>query len=457
MKPLELALIPTPGAKPEFLATVIPLPNQEDDGIPKSMVVSWWQSITEHNQAVVLEGYTRHSWVDYKNNNSTVIVPWQSLSVRSVDGKNKLPGFINYLQERQKTAYGRFLGRINMEEGTDLVTTFVWVVSPPKQKQQQPDNAAKSTTLSCRIVPLMNIPECPLKPKSGDVKIRQQQQQQQYQPVNAATASAKSMPVTATASTKRKGFGLLGNLVGAQKRTNQHVTTSAVIAKSASSGSATTTKMMPPAETTTTTSKSDEAPSEATYATHTPLLTEHKKTSSQLLADFRNEMEQSMLDFDIASEVSTKVPIKLSEYTKQVLEADQDKVTMEVLKYIVFEQAEEVNEDWIAHQEPSEYMDEVTIAIYKDAEYAPPEVLEELNRVELPEEIKAQQRLVAEQRRQQELKALKEQEQQHREALKKNMTGRDGDKEDDLATLNTQKRDRRTIEEIQRDNAKRAR
>jgi DNA-binding protein H-NS len=91
-------------------------------------------------------------------------------------------------------------------------------------------------------------------------------------------------------------------------------------------------------------------------------------------------------------------------------------------------------------------MDEVTIAIYKDAQYAPPEVLEELNRVELPEEMKAQQRMVAEQRRQQDMKAIKEQEQQQREALK-SMAEKDGssnqEEQQNLATLNTQKRDRR--------------
>ena len=59
--------------------------------------------------------------------------------------------------------------------------------------------------------------------------------------------------------------------------------------------------------------------------------------------------------------------------------------------------------------------------------------------------------MLAEQRRKQDMKALKDQEELQRETLKSMAAGGD-DEEDDLAALNTQKRDRRTIEEIQRDN-----
>mmetsp|Transcript_21559 Transcript_21559/g.37903 ORF Transcript_21559/g.37903 Transcript_21559/m.37903 type:complete len:154 (+) Transcript_21559:1-462(+) len=145
-----------------------------------------------------------------------------------------------------------------------------------------------------------------------------------------------------------------------------------------------------------------------------------------------------------------KVHVRLSDQTKKVLESDKDKVTMEVLKYIVYEQAEEVNDEWIAYKEPSEFMDEVTIAIYKDPDEAPPEVLEEINSAELPEEVKAQQRMEQEKRRQQEMKALREQERLQKEALKHMASDGTGG-EDDLAVLNTQKRDRRTIEDYQRE------
>ena len=74
---------------------------------------------------------------------------------------------------------------------------------------------------------------------------------------------------------------------------------------------------------------------------------------------------------------------------------------MEILKYIVYEQAEEVNDEWIAHKEPSEFMDEATIAIYKEGE-APPEVLEDMNKADLPDEIKGQQRAIQQEQQTQE-------------------------------------------------------
>jgi hypothetical protein len=428
MKQLELALVPTPGAKPEFLAAVVPLPK---DAAQKAVIPNLWQSITQHNPAVVLEGYTRDSWADNDAN-----VKWQGMHVRSVDGKNKLPGFVKYLRERQKMAFGRFLCNMG-----PTVTTFVWVVS------HQQTSAA---TLACHVAPLSTIPQCPLKPKTGDQKVQQQQQQEpQKQPPAQQTKpppAAISVPdANGTAPPKRKGFGLLGNLVGAQKRTNQHVVSAATVKAKAT-----------PAAAAATTTTSSSHPEGTAHTAHDVEAQQEVKTSGQVLAEFRNEMEQSMLDFDIAPEVSMKVSIKLSDYTKQVAESDHDKITMEVLKYIVYEQAEEVNDEWIAYKEPSEFMDEITIAIYKDPEDAPPEVLEEMNRAELPDEMKAQQKMIAEQRRQQELKALRDQEQQQREAIKNLAAGGQGDDDDvDLAALNTQKRDRRTIEEIQRDNAKR--
>ena len=120
MKPLELALVPTPGAKPEFLASVIPLPKGTD--AQKQLLPKVWESITAHHPPpstkpiVVLEGYTRDDWAAASDK-------WQTVHVRSVDGKNKLPGFVNYLKERQKTAFGRFLGKMRTQ-----LTTFVWVV-----------------------------------------------------------------------------------------------------------------------------------------------------------------------------------------------------------------------------------------------------------------------------------------------------------------------------------------
>mmetsp|Transcript_28837 Transcript_28837/g.29252 ORF Transcript_28837/g.29252 Transcript_28837/m.29252 type:complete len:171 (+) Transcript_28837:486-998(+) len=167
-------------------------------------------------------------------------------------------------------------------------------------------------------------------------------------------------------------------------------------------------------------------------------------------------MEQQMLDFDIAPDVSMKVSIHLSDHSKKVQEADREKITMEILKYIVYEQAEEVNEEWIAHKEPSEFTDEITVAIFKDAETAPPEVLEELNQAELPEEVMVEQNKIQGKRRQQELNELRIQEALQRQTLKKMAMGGDGGGgASNFTVLNKEKRDLRTIEEIQQDTKRR--
>jgi type IV secretory pathway VirB10-like protein len=140
-------------------------------------------------------------------------------------------------------------------------------------------------------------------------------------------------------------------------------------------------------------------------------------------------------------------------------------VTMEVMKYIVYEQAEEVNEEWIAHKEPSEFMDEVVIVIYKEGE-APPEVLEDVNKAELPDEIRGQQQALQQQRQKAEqiraqrlrMEQTKLANMQHNK-MTTNNSGGDGDdnqdaqddEEEDFAALNTQKRDRRTIEDFERE------
>ncbi len=124
---------------------------------------------------------------------------------------------------------------------------------------------------------------------------------------------------------------------------------------------------------------------------------------------------------------------------------------MDVMKYVVYEQVEEINEEWIAAKEPGEFMDEAVVAVYK-AGYAPEEVLEDMNKGEVPDEVKQEQRAMREAREREEKKKLKLLQQQNL----RNATGKD----DGVAALNTAKRDRRSIEEIQKDmefNQKRAR
>lgn len=125
---------------------------------------------------------------------------------------------------------------------------------------------------------------------------------------------------------------------------------------------------------------------------------------------------------------------------------------MEVLKYIIYEQAEEVNEEWIASKEPSEFLDEVTICIYKEGE-APEDVLEDMNKAELPDEVRGQQRALQEQLlKAEQQRSLKLEKFKQKAALQQQNAAAG---EQDFAVLNSQKRDRRTIEDYERESKRR--
>lgn len=165
------------------------------------------------------------------------------------------------------------------------------------------------------------------------------------------------------------------------------------------------------------------------------------KTAPIVLQAFRQTMQEKMLDFEKRdSDNVLPVQLSLANMTRELRGDETAKVTMQILKFIVNEQAEEVNEDWICHAEPSEFMDEVIISVYKEA---PPDVLEEVNKVELPEEVVGQQRAIQEARQ----RAVAKQEANRDKQLQQ--LAMQEDKEEEMATLNVHKRDRRTIESHQ--------
>ena len=428
---IELRLIPTPGSKPEFLA-IVESKDDQDNGVLMKYMTSNSTPNDQKPMVLCLEGYTRDSWAD-----TTSSANWKSFQVQSIDGRQKLPGFVKYLRERKKTAFGRLA-----PPGGDKV----WVV-PHKQMNSQ--------TLTCRIASINQIPNCPLKPIHMK-KATATRQPPQTKPSTAAAAPPSSS-ATNTNPKKKKGFGLLGNLVSAQKRTNHQVQAAAVVKGGGSSTSA--TKSQP---TTNNVAAGGSGTSAASAVNTSTMMTSTNpslpaspttelRTAGQVLADFRQAMEQEMLDFDTSGETCLKVKIDVASKLKLMSPEEQQsgRITMEILKYIVYEQAEEVNEEWIAHKEPSEFQDEAVVAIYKEGT-APPEVLEDINKADLPDEVRGQQRAIQEQqqkeqiRKQQKLIAFKQ-----AQALKKQKSA---ENEDDFATLNTQKRDRRTIEDFQRGN-----
>jgi hypothetical protein len=396
MKQIELMLKPQPQAKPEFLATI-----QVVD--PSPAVSRLWQALPE---SIVLEDYTREGWA-WKPSNAL-----QSLTIASTDGRHKLKGFCGYLKERQKSAYGRFASQ------------GLWVVSYTAKFQ------AEEEKLECRVcLDMSQIQNCSLKPLQSTAKST-------TPPVNKTTPSANK---PATTAPPRKSGGLLGKLVGAQQRTNQHV----AMAHSVRPANATATASNRTSAATTAMHDNGidhDTSSSATAGGGT-------KTAQQVLADFRQSMADKMLDFDLAPDEVVRIHIALSDYHKGLSTMEEKgKVTMELLKYMVYEAAEEVNEEWIAHREPTGFMDEATFVIYKEGA-APPEVLEEINQGELPEEVRGQQRAIQEERSRQRQQA----ESKHKSALESQAHRQLDDEEEALAALNTNKRDRRTIEDYERE------
>ena len=378
-KQIQLFLMPTPGAKPEFLATV--------EGTDKTPLDS---SLPDK---IVLENYTRDPWA-WKPNPSV----WQIFQVKSVDGRNKLPGFLKYLKDRQKSAFGRFA-----EKESILVISYI-------QKAE--------VLMECRMAwDISTIPGCPMKPPPPKPV-------QQVVAEANKVAAAKPPPAANKDKPKRKGAGLLGNLVASQKRTNVHVQTASKAKK-----------------------EEAEAGQGQAGEDGSGGAAEGKRSAQQVMAEFRQKMEEKMLDFDISPDPVMKVQVNLAEQQKDLATLeDKAKITMEILKYIVYEQCEEVNEEWIAYKEPSEFMDEITIAIYKEGQ-APPEVLEDMNKGELPDEVRGQQQaLQAERQKQMEMKERSKEMELQRKALQERAAEEDGHE-----ALNQNKRDRRTIEEIQRD------
>jgi len=377
MKQVTLFLIPTPGAKPEFLATV----------------EAEWKS-TQLPSKINLEGYTRESWAWKPNPNA-----WTEVVVTSVDGRNKLPGFVEYLKGRQKCAFGRF------SANTVLAVSYI----------QKNDASIDKNEMSIRIcMDMGKLENCPL-----------------YKGNKQKTATTSNGN---PAASKPKKSGILGNLLGAQNRINSHM---ANVAKQKEAPA----PAGPVAHDAAANSTEQQSPPQQQQI-------EEARTSQQVLAEFREKMEQEMLDFDSCSETVVKVKIVLSDMQKGLNDEDKARINMDVLRYIVYEAAEECNEDWVAHNEPSEFLDESVVAIYKDG-HAPEEALEELNRVELTEDMIGEQRAMQEQQRKKASEENRNIEAVHKKALEE-----DADQHG-VEALNTNKRDRRTASDFQSEPNKR--
>jgi hypothetical protein len=139
----------------------------------------------------------------------------------------------------------------------------------------------------------------------------------------------------------------------------------------------------------------------------------------------------------------TKVSISLASLVNSVPSEERDKVTMDVFKYVIYEQVEELGMDrWVAAKDPTDFVDECIITVYKEG-HAPADVLEDLNKADLPTELKGLSRHMADT---QSKTAQRKDKRNSEVIMKQNIVG-----EDNVVVLNTNRRDRRTLEQIQKD------
>lgn len=373
------------------------------------------------------------------NSNNNNHNEWQSCYLKSTDGRNRLPGFIKYLRERKKAAIAKF-------DATDALPTsstmgnssgkallVVPFDPPPIPTESLPDGVDKSQVIYIKYLRDDGILK--KKRKSNDdamammqkqkmlqqQKLMQQQkqkQQQQQQSMQQKKIPPVSSPAISSGGGRKKGgggggSGLLGNLLGAQRRTENHLHLV----------------------------RSNKVSSD-------PTAFDPNTGVAGVINTFRNKISTQLEQFkNDPTTFSTKISISLASIIKTVPAEEREKCTMDVFKFTIYEQVEEVGMDkWVAAKEPSDFMDECTVAIYKEG-HCPPEVLENLNRGELPDEIKGQARHLV----QEQSKAVQKRGMVKDDVVLKQQSGTRGDYNNDVTVLNTNKRDRRTLEQIQKD------
>jgi len=353
-----------PLAKPDFLATVEPiLPKQLPFTLPFELI---------------FDGYTRESWSSGSSKDTSGSDAqqssndeWQSCYLISTDSRNRLPGFLQYLQGRKKAAICKFnddascksllvvpydpppLPLDQLPNGVDinqvLFVRYLRDKNMLKKKSNDDSDAAKMIEQQKVLDQQKKQQQLIQQQKEKQMKIQQQKNQQQ-QPQRKVP-----IPTSQSSSSNNKkgggGSGLLGNLLGKQRKTETHLD-----------------------------------------------LVRGEKTSSDVTFDpttgaagcinaFRTKISTELEQFKSNPTIHIhKITISLSELIRSVVPtSERDKVTLDVFKFTVYEQVEEVGKDkWIAAKEPTEYfMDECIINVYKEG-HCPPDVLEDINKAELP-------------------------------------------------------------------------
>lgn len=399
MNEVTIQLIPAPGVSPEFLATLTPLGEDAAEELPFE---------------ITLGKYSREKWATQdllSHEQQQQKTPWKSMWFRSIDGRKKLPGFLKYLRERKKAAFGTFEPAVSVgEDDENAVATRAIFVVPPDQPTPPADNDDEPLVWGRYA-----LNERWVVPNKHHARAPSQQQPPVLPP--------PPKPIVTTKKTKSGAAGLLGNLLGQQRETDAFlaaVPKRSVVQKS-------------------TTNTADEIGNNDDDNKAT--------TGAGVLNGFRRHLEQTLSDFKDAAAGSKKITINMNRLTKDLEDTDEKlKVSMDVLRFVFNELVEEIGEDkWLTAKEPSEFLDEETvISVYKEG-HVPKEVMEEQMRGDMPSELVSAERAIKEASAKQ--GAMK---QKKLDLARQQAAIRQGSQQE-VQELNTNKRDRRTIAEIQND------
>ena len=89
MTEITLFIASNPKSKPEYLAKTKVIENESNTKTLPSRIT--------------LDTYTRDAWAIGKIDRTR----WKTITLKSIDGKNKIDGFVKYLQERKKAMFGK--------------------------------------------------------------------------------------------------------------------------------------------------------------------------------------------------------------------------------------------------------------------------------------------------------------------------------------------------------------
>ncbi len=249
-----------------FLATLQPLSTSDEEELPFE---------------ITLDRYTREAWSLSKNPDN---IQWKSIWFKSVDEKKRLPDFLKFLAQRKKAAYGKFESPYP-DEATGDITTALFLV--PFEQPPCPKNEAPQGLIYVKILGDERLTK--IKPKPI-LKTQQLAPQRRVHPQQSKPpVRAQGQPSTSSSSKSggMMGSGMLGNLLGATHRTNQHL--NSVPARK----------------------KEKQAENFDTL------------TSGQVITKFRDAIEEQLKHFETSPQTEIKISISLAELTREMDSIDE--------------------------------------------------------------------------------------------------------------------------------------